>query len=528
MTAANATGKGWLYGPLPDLLLGCGLLYIGFGAAITLYGGDFVAGLQTVVPALILLLVSLPHYGATLVRVYEQREDRRRYVVFSLYATALLALCFGMGLYSVPFASALATVYLTWSPWHYTGQNYGISVMLLRRRGAAPSPLEKRLLYASFILSYALVATLMHGQSTGVIDPDYSVSAVRFIPLGIPDAWLALGAPIVAIAQLVAMLAWGALMVQRVGARAITPAALLLLTQTLWFSLPFLLRQWGLAFGIEMLDWNTRQSFFVVIAGAHAAQYLWVTSFYAKARGSWRGQIRQLLKVSAAGCAIWTLPVVAVAPFGFGYEAGVALLVASIINIHHFILDGAVWKLRNSRVASILIRDEQDEEPGGVSRDGLRGVVWSVAFLALILASWLVVEIHVVLPAALETRDHEASAASLDRLAVLGRDRVAERDLLGRQLAVDGDVDGAIEQFERGAALVPRPLAFERLLTMYARSGDADGIRRSARRLLDVDSERQAEVEEWLRRAAALDAAMDAAPDAAPDTAKDAGMVLPP
>jgi len=64
--ARTPSSSPWLFGPVPDLLLGCGLLYW------VLFGASLVAGTELrtvqahyVFPALILLL-SGPHYGATL------------------------------------------------------------------------------------------------------------------------------------------------------------------------------------------------------------------------------------------------------------------------------------------------------------------------------------------------------------------------------------------------------------------------------------------------------------------------------
>ena len=34
------------------------------------------------------------------------------------------------------------------------------------------------------------------------------------------------------------------------------------------------------------------------------------------------------------------------------------MLVAAMVNIHHFMIDGAIWKLRDGRVARALIRRE--------------------------------------------------------------------------------------------------------------------------------------------------------------------------
>ena len=338
MTSANPASAGWLYGPWPDLLLGCGVLYLGVSIVATSYGSGFSAGLPALVAPLIILLVSMPHYGATLLRVYEQRQDRRAYVIFSIYITAALLLAFVYGLFDAGFASLLATIYLTWSPWHYTGQNYGIGMLLLRRRGADPGSLEKRLLYSSFVLSFLMIAVVLHSQGTTAIDPGgirYEESSVRFRSLGIDPAWLGVLVPLLATLQLAAGTGWAALALRRAGSRAVAPTAILLLTQSLWFSAPALARWADLGAGSEILDWNARPDFFIFIAGAHAAQYLWVTSYFERARRGWHGQGRHFLKVAAAGCAVWMLPVVLLAPGSFGrleYGAGLALLIASIVN----------------------------------------------------------------------------------------------------------------------------------------------------------------------------------------------------
>ena len=52
--------------------------------------------------------------------------------------------------------SLLITLYLMWSPWHYMGQNYGIALMFLGRRGIRIDPNIKRLIHLSFITSFLL------------------------------------------------------------------------------------------------------------------------------------------------------------------------------------------------------------------------------------------------------------------------------------------------------------------------------------------------------------------------------------
>ena len=105
--AAPAAQGAWLFGPGLDLLLGCGLLYVLLVVPISLAGDAFVTGKPTYLLSLGVVLLSASHYGATLVRVYERREDRRAYVLFTVYATLLLLAAFVAGLRS-PTWSAIA------------------------------------------------------------------------------------------------------------------------------------------------------------------------------------------------------------------------------------------------------------------------------------------------------------------------------------------------------------------------------------------------------------------------------------
>src|SRR5262249_12086376 len=176
----------WLFGPLPDLLFGCGVLYAIAFAAYSL-AGPAIRGVtpQSLLPFLILVLSS-PHYGGTLVRVYDQRRDRQAYALFALWVTLALVALFFAALRSTLLASILFTLYLTWSPWHYTGQNYGLAVMLLRRRGVDVTLVAKRWLYAAFILSFLLTAIVSHLEVGSAYSPlAYSSQTVTFLPIGI-------------------------------------------------------------------------------------------------------------------------------------------------------------------------------------------------------------------------------------------------------------------------------------------------------------------------------------------------------
>ena len=135
MSTPPAAPARWLFGATTDLLFGCGLISALAFLALSIDGPAVREILPFAWMPLLMLVTGIPHYGATLLRVYERRADRQRYVLFSGLATALLAVAFVVGARNVTVGSWLLTIYLTWSPWHYSGgrnasylHTYGMSL----------------------------------------------------------------------------------------------------------------------------------------------------------------------------------------------------------------------------------------------------------------------------------------------------------------------------------------------------------------------------------------------------------------
>ena len=61
----------WLFGPVPDLVFGCGVGYALILAVVILIGHDLQGWLPGGVLVMVVTLANTPHYGATLMRVYE-------------------------------------------------------------------------------------------------------------------------------------------------------------------------------------------------------------------------------------------------------------------------------------------------------------------------------------------------------------------------------------------------------------------------------------------------------------------------
>ena len=130
----------------------------------------------------------------------------------------------------------------------------------------------------------------------------------------------------------------------------------------------------------------------VWFSSAHAAQYLWVTAYYERSSGRSASVGNFLWKSLLAGTALSILPAFVLAPDLLGdlpIDVGLAAVIFAALNIHHFILDGAIWKLRDGRVARILLRaPDQAALPATAeartSRPWIRRLVWGIAGACLV------------------------------------------------------------------------------------------------------------------------------------------------
>jgi hypothetical protein len=250
---------------------------------------------------------------------------------------------------------------------------------------------------------------------------------------------------------------------------------MLALSQILWFSLPYGLRAAGVPVANEALRWDMRTHYFLWIAAAHSTQYLWVTAYYARQSSEWHGQLPHYLKVLAAGAAAWTFPALL---FGtqlggpLAFDAGLGLLIAAAVNVHHFILDGAIWKLRGP-IAQILIRSDtvaDDAVPTGAARLGRR-LVWAGCFTALALSVGAIAAEQSV-RAALARRDFDGVRSGASLLAALGRESGSLKIATGRAQLAERRIAEARESFRRGHELLPNARVDLLLAGTYEQEGN--------------------------------------------------------
>jgi tetratricopeptide (TPR) repeat protein len=455
----------WVYRPWLDLLVGCGAWSAPLLAIAAWLSPSHTHG-WAVAFYLLAVVFNYPHFMATIYRAYHTREDFEKYKSITLHVTLLLVLT-GVVLHtSDRLFPWVFTLYICWSPWHYTGQNYGLMMMFLRRSGAEVTLNERQWLRAAFWASYLML--LASFETGGSSDP-------LILSLGLParftlPARLALGGAFI-------VFSWIGFrrLIRRSGVRAMAAPLTLVLTQFLWFVLPTLL-ELRAAYHIPQTRYSSG-----VLAVLHSTQYLWITSYYqqreARAAGQsgWR-MTAYFLTLVAGGIALF-IPGPWLVSYIFHYDFTTSFLIfTALVNIHHFILDGAIWKLRDRRISSLLV--DQDRKPQSDARgagsnviagDGtgwlggrvLRSPAFQITLIGLLFLWGGMDQIHF----ALGTED-----GNLPALLRAGRMAPYDSMLQARIASTEtkaGRRDDAVAAFEQAVEISPRNAALQH---SYARA----------------------------------------------------------
>jgi hypothetical protein len=223
----------------------------------------------------------------------------------------------------------LQNLYLTWSPYHYAAQAYGLGAMYCYRSGLELDARDKGLLRLACLTPF--VFAFLRGPAAGV-------------EWFVPEPWLAL--PAVAETRRALVAALGVLSL-------LAPVALYVRALRRGRPLPLLA---FLVVASNAIWWVVLlyERAFVLATVFHGLQYLAiVTIFHVRERLAAPGNRRGWLAHAAGFYALclglaWALfsawPYAYVA-LGFGVAESVLLTVATV-NIHHFIVDAYIWRLR--------------------------------------------------------------------------------------------------------------------------------------------------------------------------------------
>jgi len=481
----------WIYRPWIDLTVGCGawsapLLLAGF------YFANSYGHAWSVAFYFLALLSNYPHFMATVYRAYRTRDEFAKYRIYTVHVALLLILAGVLTHVWYALLPWIFTLYICWSPWHYTGQNFGLLMMFARRAGVTPTEMERGALRLSFIASFLLLMLSFHTGPSG---------DSLILSLGLP-AKFTLPARAALAMFFIGVSGWALFsLARRSSLRTILPVLTLTATQFLWFLLPAVIE---LVSGREIPQTRYSSGLLAVL---HSTQYLWITSYYQKKEARAAGDTHwsfsgYLLTLIAGGIALfipgpWIVSRIFHADFAASF-----LTFTALVNIHHFILDGAIWKLRDSRIASVLLDSQQKAaatstaQQNTLARAGhwLTGRASGARALriatAVLLFAWAGVDqLHYW------WSSEANSLPALQRAAKLNPDDSAVQMRLANAEQLAGKHDAALASVQRAAAINPASLALQE---SYARSLIEAG------RLPDAYAEFQKILARWPRNADAL------------------------
>lgn len=281
-------------------------------------------------------IINWPHFSATSYRLLRVPENRQEFPL----TTYVIPVVVGAGVvaslsWPMLVAPYFIKLFMLWSPYHFTAQSLGLSLLYARRAGYHISTNERRAL-AVFLYGTFLASTASAEISTS----PRSYYGIIYPGLGLP--WQLM------IALSIVMYAGGYYFVRSAHDRYLRTGE----------RLPIILPIVAVAQYIWFIVGGLSPAFYVFVPAFHSLQYLlvaWVMELKENQSGRTPARITAVWStVNLLGGAglFWVLPR-ACQSFGVPLDLATAVLVAGV-QIHHFFVDGVIWKLRNPRVANPL------------------------------------------------------------------------------------------------------------------------------------------------------------------------------
>jgi hypothetical protein len=335
-----------------------------------------------------------------------------------------------------------------------------------------------------------------------------ALNGYEFIPLGLPAVVSFYATMAVLLGYLACLVSAAVQLKRKASWMDLAPTGALVGSQALWFLVPAIVRGTGLDGGLVPLAPVSAEYATWWIIFAHSVQYLWVTSYYATVETGSR-PTRFLFRSVLAGSAVWGVPalVFATAHLGpLGYDQGLFLLIASCVNLHHFVLDGAIWKLRDGPVARILLRGDVAAVTTAPRPSGSPwplALVWVLGAICAIQFVAYTVEREFGVRRATERGDTARLETATQRLAWIGLETPAAPLSQGILYAHEGQLDEAKRSLQRSLDIRPTALAYTALGQVLALEGDLSASLTALESALAIDPQNTTALHQmganWLR-----------------------------
>ena len=318
--------------PFFDYLLiggGLSLFVVGF-ILFNPLGSEFIS---TETLPYFFLLSNSAHFAASTVRLYTKPGAYQSlpYVTMGLPLIAL-AVLIGCMFQADRLAPQLTSLYLTWSPFHYAAQSYGLAVMYCYRSGCTLGEQNKKMLWwvamLPFVYNFVIAANVgLHWLDFGNwLQYPVAQTCLRIFAFTMPIA--AFGG--------IVFLFWRIARTEKQVMPAIS--GVILFTNAIWWFLlpPLQAFVWATIFhGIQYLAiviiFHVRDQ--LAVPENHHSRTYHICWFYGAC--------------ILLGYGLFHCFPRAFIFMGFGPVESV-LLVVAVINIHHFIVDAFIWRLKKT------------------------------------------------------------------------------------------------------------------------------------------------------------------------------------
>ena len=282
-----------------------------------------------------ILLSNSAHFASSTVRLYTKPGATTALpflsMAFPVACFAVLTVCIA---WPQTFGRNLQALYLTWSPYHYAAQAYGLAVMYCFRSGCLIGGQDKKLLWYVAMLPAVYTFIYTGGGRTGL---SWLLTTDVHAIAGVGPALAAVEGVFIVSAFVAPIWLFVRLWRSKTGPMPLISLLVLLSNGAWWFVMPPL-------------------DAFLVATLFHGIQYLAIIVIFhvneqvaqPENQRSRLGHAVWFYGVSLAlGYVLFHAVPWAYMAVGFGAVESY-MLVAAAVNLHHFIVDGYIWRLKKS------------------------------------------------------------------------------------------------------------------------------------------------------------------------------------
>ena len=290
-------------------------------------------------------VINHPHFSATNHRLYRSRDSMMQFPVTAIGVPALLVILLTAALLMpTTIGPWLVKLFLIWSPYHFSAQTMGIAQLYAKRADFIFSPSTRKALIFFVFGTYLGPTLAAEGYNAlpsyyGITIPVFGLPADLFIlyktgiqlaglaclVLLMRDAWKQdKRIPLMMLVAPTAQYMWFIAGAGLNGFQEFVPA---------YHSLQYLFIAWAINLKERTDEGNTPRT--KMRAGLESARWF-------------------SLNVAGGVFLFFVLPLLAGKAFTTDPYAAAGITLA-VVQIHHFFVDGVIWKLRNPRVSQPLM-----------------------------------------------------------------------------------------------------------------------------------------------------------------------------